>query len=78
MADESVFGWSCQVTYRPYGTTSIVTRQIRRRGKSPGCVVRAVRRMNGYQCHGELVSYTRDEWIRAFGVGTETGRYWIG
>jgi len=74
-ARRQIFGWSCVVTYRPYGSESVVEREIHRRGKTAGRITSAARRMNGYQSHRELTSYTRDEWVRTFGVCTETGRY---
>ena len=72
--NQEIFGWSCIVTYRPYGKRNIRTKRIRRRG-ARSKLVYAARLMNGYQSHTEPESYTRDQWVRAFGNETETGRY---
>ena len=76
-AGNDIFGWSCIVTYRPYGTTNYVEKQIHRRGKSPSKVITSAKRMNGYRSYRDLRPYPLQEWISAFGNGTETGRYRI-
>jgi hypothetical protein len=76
-ATNDIFGWSCIVTYRPYGTTEHVEKQIHRRGESPSKIIASARRMNAYRSHRDLTPYLVHEWIRAFGNCTETGRYRI-
>lgn len=73
----TIFGWSCVVTYRPYGGDTFVEKQIHRRGKTSGRVILAAKQMNAYRSYRDLISYTQDEWVRVFGNGTETGRYRI-
>lgn len=76
--DAEIYGWSCLVTYRPYGSEALAVKEIHRRGKSPGCVTGAARRMNGYVRCEQLTPYTLAEWKRMFGECTETGRYYTG
>lgn len=77
MCGVDVFGWSCVVLYRPYGTDQVCEKQIHRRGKTAGCVTSSAKRMNGFRTFRDVTSYTREQWVRVFGVGAETGRYWI-
>jgi len=77
-AKRQIFGWSCVVTYRPYGSETVVEKEIHRRGRTASCVTSKASRMNGYRSYSNLTSYTRDEWVRTFGVCTETGRYRVG
>jgi hypothetical protein len=69
-----IFGWSCIVTYRPWGAESVTEKEIHRRGNSPGNVTGAARRMNGYVSYRDSTPYTRNEWVRMFGSCAETGR----
>jgi hypothetical protein len=76
--DAVVFGWSCIVIYRPYGCAYVTEKEIHRRGKTPGCVTSAAKRMNGYRSHRDVTPYTKEQWVRVFGCGSETGRYMVG
>lgn len=76
-ASNDIFGRSCIVTYRPYGAQEYVEKRIRRRGKSPSRLIASARKMNAYQSHRDLTSYTVQEWVQAFGKCAETGRYQI-
>lgn len=69
-----IFGWSCVVTYRPYGKAELTKREIHRRGNSPGVVTGAAKRMHGFIGYHDLTSYSRSEYEAMYGVGTETGR----
>lgn len=53
------------------------TIQIRRRGTRRTCE-RAAHLVRGFiRLEGEIEPYTKDEWLRSFGNGSETGRYRI-
>lgn len=71
------FGHSCIVTYRRYGCSELCEREIHRRGPKSR-VESAARMMSGYRSHRHVEAYTREQWVRVFGVGSETGRYYIG
>ena len=69
------YGHSCVVTYRPYGKQDLVDKEIHRKGPR-GRVESAARTMSGYAGHRDVIAYTREQWARVFGVGSETGRRW--
>ena len=72
--EAEIFGWSCIVTYRPYGSPALAEKEIHRRGNSSVRLRGAARRMHGFVRYRDLIAYTRDEWAAMFGMYTETGR----
>lgn len=77
MASENPYGHSANVlVWRQWDGTSNreVLRSIHRSG-SRARIERAARLLRGFIRVEAVFEYTRDEWVRAFGVGSERGKY---
>lgn len=66
------FGHAAIVERRPYGKADFTQTLIRRRG-SRSAVERAARLLSGFRQIISVEAYTKEEWIRSFGWGSEHG-----
>ena len=72
MTTTKPFGHAAMVKRRKYGKADIVEVQIHRRG-SRAVVERAARLLVGFREILSVDAYTKEEWIRVFGWGSEHG-----
>jgi hypothetical protein len=80
MASEKPYGHSANVVCWAWidGPDGDVRREVLRsihRSGSRARIERAARLLRGFIRVEAVFEYTRDEWVRAFGVGSERGKY---
>lgn len=68
------YGHAAIVIRREYGKTENTQIQIRRKGPR-SAVEHAARMLSGFIELVSIDAYTREEWVRVFGEGTEHGPY---